>query len=174
MSWKHFTHGEILTADDANTLMDQGRIVVADAAELFLVAGQPGMVAYRLDNGIEYDYNGTAWIPRDTGWIKLTAFATGWTATPGYAPEIRRRDKTVFVRGRATRDSAPGAGAQILTIPDGFRPSAGTPLAAQVAVGPSTVIFQLFTFGTDIRAESTTAPLASGHVAPLVSSWILG
>lgn len=65
MSWKHFTHGEILTADDANTLMDQGRIIVANTAERDVIAGKPGMQVYRLDNKTVEEYTGVTWVSRE-------------------------------------------------------------------------------------------------------------
>lgn len=99
MSWKHYNPGEILTADDANMMMDQGRIVVANAAELAIIAGQPGMVVYRLDNRIEYDYIGSAWIPRDTGWVDIS-LSTGWT---GEGAAWRRIGRVAYLRGFVTK-----------------------------------------------------------------------
>lgn len=79
MTWKHFTPGQILTADDANLLMDQGRIIVADAAERDLIAAHEGMRAYRLDAKAEDEYTSGAWRPVDTGNvpIPLPSGATG-------------------------------------------------------------------------------------------------
>jgi len=56
----------------------------------------------------------------DSGWVPITTFSAGWTATPGHPPRVRKDGDYVTLWGALTRSGSTG-GASLLTIPEGFR-----------------------------------------------------
>ncbi|OIU84605.1 hypothetical protein [Microbacterium sp. AR7-10] len=117
MSWKFFNPGQILTADDANTLMRQGRAIVANATERNAISAVEGQRVYQLDNKTEYEFISGSWVG-------------GWTPYPlngpdaaefvvGVALEWKLANGIVFHRGRldAVAASIPTGWKNVATLP---------------------------------------------------------
>lgn len=66
----------------------------------------------------------------DTGWVAPT-FLGGWSS-PTYPVSYRRKGNEVWLRGQAQ----PGAGGDIFTLPEGFRPTYR--ITALVSTGTAT------------------------------------
>ena len=87
MTYKDFTAGDIFTADDADLLLRQGLIVVADAAERDAIPGPAeGMRVYRLDTHRVNIYDGLEWRGE---WTNLAAGVDWCVAGDGTSVEIR-------------------------------------------------------------------------------------
>lgn len=83
MTYKDFNAGDIFTADDADLLMRQGLIIVSGPSQRGAIVNPvEGMRVYRLDTHRTETHDGSGWVPDDTGWINLMAYATtGGAAT---------------------------------------------------------------------------------------------
>ena len=124
MTYKHYAAGDILSAADANYLMRQGLIVVANDVERDQInVPTEGMRVYRLDtHGIE-SYTGTAWNPHDTGWLAIPV-NTGYQAQDSLPPQMRRVGDFVHTRGGWSNVGIGSSSSNLLgTVPVGFRPS---------------------------------------------------
>jgi hypothetical protein len=125
MSYKKYNNFETFTAADANILMRQGMIVVANATERDAIdSPTEGMQVYRLDTQIIERHDGTSWDALDSGWVTVPSFTNGFTAVSAEAPRYRRIGKTVFVQGQVFNASAmTSTPLGVFTLPAGFRPS---------------------------------------------------
>lgn len=163
------------TVQDALTAVKTYRIMT-DAQRLALTGADlfEGLTVYTTDNDTEWRYTGSSWIRigGDTGWTSFTSFGTGWTATAGYTPQIRRIGNRVQIRGALTLGSN-GAYSSIATLPEGFRPSANTWLgvsqSSQLGVSGMLLLNSsgLLTVPSLYRTGSPT----TGAVFPLVGTW---
>lgn len=127
MSWKNFTPGQILTAADANTLMNQGRIIVANVTERNTIPATEGMSVYRLDTKRVEEYTNGAWRQYDTGWQNLTLdSAAAAVLDPSQGFGWRREGNTVSTRGLLTPKSGnfPTSSIQLFTFPASASPTA--------------------------------------------------
>lgn len=123
MTFKQYTAGDILTVADANLLMRQGLIVVAnDVARDQISVPTEGMRIYRLDtHGIE-TYTGTAWDAHDTGWLSI-AVAAGYSRQGSNDPEVRRIGDLIIARwGWSNTGLATNSDHVVGTVPPGLRP----------------------------------------------------
>lgn len=148
------------------------RIVRANLAALEAYAWKrDGLGGYALDTGVEYVYKSSAWrvVGGNTGWANLTVFSVGWTATPGYTPQIKKEGNTVTIRGAVTR----GAGANIttiLTVPVGFRPTTNMFLGAHS--NASAQFYELLMQSSGVLAIPTGYGSASTNgIYPIAAQW---
>lgn len=115
-----------------------------------LTAGTRGFV---IGSTATYQYNGTSWITQfeDTGWTSVTPSAN-WGVTA--AVQYRRVSGRVSLRGIISQDSA---GANIITLPAGFRPDSSYvfPLANSANAGARITV-------SSAGLVSVTASLANG------------
>jgi hypothetical protein len=124
MSWRFFNPGQILTADDANTLMRQGRAIVANTTERNAIAAVEGQRVYQLDNKTEYEYRSGSWVG---GWIAFPLDGPDAAEfTIGVTLEWKLASGIVFLRGRidAVAASMPSAWKNVATLPAVARPNA--------------------------------------------------
>lgn len=112
----------------------------------------------------------------DSNWTGLTTLGSGWTATSGHAPRIRRVGDRVDIFGAVTRTSTTGSVSDLLTIPVGYRPAGAyinTFVGTVVSSGGQVV--QLLVSGSShllsIPPGYSSATLGSGVVVPLLGSW---
>lgn len=96
----------------------------------------------------------------DTGWIAPTLsspwgnYGTTWE-TAGY----RRKNGVVYLRGLLTPSSAPGGGANIWTLPVGFRPGSDSHIIAATGVSPWSTLVNVLSTG-EFRLNQ---PIAAGQ-----------
>jgi len=143
---------------------------------------RPGLAGHALDTGLEYVHDDSGWVlvgGLDTGYVPLTTFGSGWSATVGYEPWIRRVGNRVDIGGAVTRTTTLGALATIVQIPAGFRITNATYLRKFVAgVVASTqqavTIFYLSDLSHYLQVNNTyitDPPLGASATVPLMGSW---
>lgn len=125
MTYKDFATGDVFTADDADLLMRQGTIIVANqAARDAIVAPTAGMRVYRSDLKTFEDYTGSGWRTYDTGWVVVTVS----TVTPvddaaKNRLQVRRIGDVVMLRGWLSISAiAAGAAVNIASLNAQFWP----------------------------------------------------
>lgn len=118
MTFKDFTAGDIFTADDADLLMKQGLIVVAnEAARDAIPAPFEGMRVYRIDTH-RVDYRtATGWL---TGAGVVVAVDPAMTGGAIFAYAL---DGMFLIEGSATGTFAANVTTNVGLIPLGHRPS---------------------------------------------------
>jgi hypothetical protein len=74
---------------------------------------------------------------RNTGWVALTGFATGWSSRAGtYTPAYRLwADGRIDLRGGMVKSSAFAHGETVLTLPGGTRPATAVVVACGLSRG---------------------------------------
>jgi len=109
----------------------------------------------------------------DSGWVLITTIPTGWTATPGHPPRVRRVGDRVDLAGAVTRTTTAGPIGNLCTIPEGFRIAGaylGTTFISTVVQSNGTPTNLTLT-GTSHQIGTVYGTLGSGVVVPLVGSW---
>lgn len=85
MTYKTFSYGDVFTAADAQTLMDQGVIWVQNAAEREAIpAPREGMRVYRADIDLIEIHNGSMWLrtaSRPVLAVQTSAVSQGWSTS---------------------------------------------------------------------------------------------
>lgn len=115
------------SADGTVWLSDVLFFTTKDAADSF-AASNGGLLTVGDEcqaGSMRYAWSGTAWLELDTGWVAVPTLGQGWSALPGAAPRVRRVGKQVFLEG-ALNLGGGAAWANLLTIPEGFRPKRNT------------------------------------------------
>lgn len=137
----------------------------ADAAALAALAGTYTLrvddYAYQIDTGVQYRWDGAAWVSLDTDWINAT-LASGATVSDGLTPAYRRLNDVVYLRGRM---QANGSGA-MFTVPAGFRVGQAGRIA--VMLGSSGTTAGVLILGTD----GTLSSAASANLNLAAVSWV--
>jgi hypothetical protein len=110
--YRTFNAGEILTASNVQTyLQDQVVTVFASTSARTTAISSPaeGQVSYILADDTFYIYNGSAWIPYDTGWIAWTPTIGGLTQGTGSVTQCyyARIGKTIVAQGYITLGTGP-------------------------------------------------------------------
>lgn len=113
----------------------------------------------------------------DGGWTTISTLGSGWTATPGHPPRIRRVGDRVEIAG-AVMTNVGANYANILTIPVGFRlGGAYTNYFVGGVVTSDGSAHQLFLNGTNHRIQVPDgyygAPVVPGDHLPLCGSWFV-
>lgn len=153
---------------------------VPNAASLPSTDNWDGRRLIAQDTGIPWVYVG-GWKKaselEDSGYVTLTTFGTGWAATAGHAPRIRKIGSQVFLYGAVTLGSG-GLYANILTIPAGYRlGGAYANWFVNAAVASNGSPHELFLSGVDHRLSVPSTyrgtGMASGDVLPLTGSWFV-
>jgi len=117
MTYKDFTAGDIFTADDADLLMRQGLIVVADqAARDAIIAPTEGMRVYRLDTHAVDIHGQYEW---ETGAGVVCALDSGMT---GGAVFAYRRDGLILVEGYVSGTFVANVTTNVCNVPATHRP----------------------------------------------------
>lgn len=107
MTFRNFRPGDILTADDADLLMRQGLIIVANADERDAIpAPSEGMRVYRLDTKATDVYTSNQWISGSWQVIPTGGFMNGFTAGPT-PPAYRYLNGFICLSGQLYRSQAP-------------------------------------------------------------------
>ena len=171
MTYKTFNVGDVLTAADVQTIMDQSVIRVETRAERDAIPAKAGMRAYRLDTKRTDRYNGSRWI-EGLDWTPL-AYETGFTDATAGMLEISVDDGILTLRGGAngafpastyTRVTKPGA------LPDGYRPPRSLRAGAFAQAGRAAGIE--ITTGGDVLFCQTNS-VAPAWIAATVSYAVL-
>ena len=170
MTYKNFEPGDILTAADADLLMRQGVIVVANAAARDAIeAPSEGMQVYRLDTHKIERHDGAGWIdPDDSGEIALTSSNANISSTASYR-RTRGQVSIYGVVGRVGGTSWPtGAGEAFHTLPAGFRPPGEVRLPILSATGAA-ITHALFvaTNGVVSMAAVAGSVTAAARIPPI-------
>lgn len=151
------------------------RIIRADLAALNAYEyKRRGLEGYASDTGVSYVHDGTGWVQAGPGaWTNVTSLGSGWTATPGYAPQVRRDGLTVFIRGAVTITS--GSFANMLTVPAGFRPNGSRWVGQSHGSASGATGMLLIDAGglLQIPTSYRSGTGASGTAFPLSGSWTL-
>jgi hypothetical protein len=113
----------------------------------------------------------------DSGWRVLAAgeLGTGWTATAGHAPRLRRIGNRVDLFGAVTL-GATGGILFLLTVPEGFRTvgAYGQTFVGSVVTSGG-VAMQLYLDGSSHRLQVPgtyrAGTMTSGQILPLQASW---
>lgn len=108
----------------------------------------------------------------DGGWVPITTFQTGYAATAGHIPRVRRVGDRVDLFGAVTRSGSSGT-TNFLTIPPGFR-LAGTYLGTTFvgsSVQSNGIALNLTLNGADHILGMAYGSLGAGVVVPLIASW---
>lgn len=137
-------------------------------------AGVNGRRWYATDTGKDYIDNGAAWVSFDSGTVNISTFGTGWSATTGHTPRIRRMGKRVDIMGAVTNGSG-AAWDHLLTIPVGYRPPAMLFIGHFFASG-NQATGQLFVQPTGILSSPSSyhsGSLSPGSAVPLTGSWYI-
>lgn len=111
----------------------------------------------------------------DSSWVPITTFGTGWTATVGHQPRLRKIGARVDIVGAVTAGTG-AAYADILTIPAGFRlAGAYANYFVGASVSSQAQVHELFIDSTShkIAVPSTyrVGAITSGGVLPLHGTW---
>jgi hypothetical protein len=156
---------------------DAGMFSVSTIAGLPVSGNWSGRILSVDEDDSVRKWNGAGW---DTIWLPeaestVTTFGTGWSATAGFAVEVRRVGTHVWLRGTVTRASG-GSGGDVLTIPAGFRKTDTADSRADGAVTSSQG------HGYTLRVSGTTHKLdilyssasgSAGEFVPLVADWFI-
>ena len=109
----------------------------------------------------------------ETAWTDVTVFGTGWSATAGYPPQVRRQGSRVDLRGAVTI-GAGGSFADMLTIPLLFRPIGNSKLVgafhASVA-GVSGELFVTISGTLTVPGSYRTGSASAGTTIPIAGFW---
>lgn len=112
----------------------------------------------------------------DSGWTTISTFGTGWSATAGHTPRVRKIGNLVKMVGAVTRSGTSGAASDILTIPTGFRLAGAYTLQfIGCVVTSGGTVHELFINTTahklQVPSGYSDASLGSGIVLPLDGEW---
>ena len=171
----------------ANLAINGGLPPMTSAQRLALSASQVrvGWLVSETDTGEVYERvaNGgwKAVTTVDSGFVELTTFGTGWAATGGYKPWVRRVGNRVEIGGAITRTTTLGALSGLVQIPEGFRITnpnypakfVGT---AVTSTGQGVTLFYNTGASHYLQVNNTyltNPPLGSGAVIPLSGSWFV-
>ena len=157
------------------------------AQRLMLTSGQiePGHFFAETDTNRVYvrtgDGNWREVTTSDSGFVELTTFGSGWSATPGYKPWVRRVGNRVEIGGALTRTTTLGALASLVQIPPDFRitnPTYFTKFVgtAVTSTGQAVTLFYNTLNSHYLQVNNTyitNSPLGSGAVVPLSGSWFV-
>lgn len=107
MPFKDFNAGEVFTADNADTLMRQGLIVVANTAERDAIPSPAwGLRVYRLDTKSIDVWVGGNWLPGNWQAIIPASLQNGFTHG-SVQPAFRQVGGLVHLSGNMLRSTAP-------------------------------------------------------------------
>lgn len=122
MPYKDFNAGDIFTADDADLLMRQGLIVVANQAQRDAIAAPSwGMRVYRLDTKSIDAWIGGSWIPGSWNVVAPGNLQNGFT-TGSVAPAYRHVNGMVYLSGNVLRSTIPSDYVTAFDLPTWARP----------------------------------------------------
>lgn len=108
----------------------------------------------------------------DAGWVMLTSFASGWSATAGHQPQLRVQGNRVEIFGAVSRTNA--GGITLLTIPAPYRPKNQAFIGAGVnSRGNAYELYLQPTGQLSIPIGYATATFPHNIAVPLTGFWYL-
>lgn len=123
--YKHYTDGQILTADDANAFMRQGTIFVDSVAERDRINAEEGMRVWHRPSKALIEYVGGAWRRVDSGWVSFVDIVPDTGATLSQGPGARRIGDVVYLNGLLTANGGGNLAdvAAYFSVPVEMRPN---------------------------------------------------
>jgi len=159
MPYKDFNIGDVFTADDADLLMRQGLIVVANKTQRdAITAPSNGLKVWRTDTGGIDLFARGGWIT-STVWTAL-ALASGVTQTSTPAPAYRVNDGFLSLRGLPTISAGIAPNTVLATLPVDARPLVPTRTVTAGATGIA-VRLDVNTGGTIVGNSGGTATVGT-------------
>ena len=137
------------------------RLIGTTAARTAYAYKKKGLRWFDTSLDTEFVHNGTGWTNDyrlDTGWVTITAFASGWSVEAGETFDYRLKNGVVFLRGRLKATAGAGTSALSSPLPALIRPGRDSPVLVGLTNGSGgRVVVNILPTGEIIIYKGATA-----------------